>query len=127
MTVFALHILGVFVAGILVVIFNQLASTGCTQLMKRLADADARLAACEGELERAVARWDAMKSSDNLDRALLKRGLAMYYPNPNSQIIKLDASGRPLPGQNSVALARQRSAASATAAVGHAPRRAGRR
>ena len=118
MTVYALHFLGVFAAALVVVIFNQLASTMCTQLMKRVADCDARLAAEEGELERATAMWDAMKSSDNLGRALDKRGLALRYPDPNSQIIRMDVAGRPLPGQNSVAMARQRHGMETTASIG---------
>jgi len=126
MTVYALHSLGVFAAVLLVVIFNQLASTMCKQLARRVADADARLAECEGELERATVQWDAMKSSDNLQRALLKRGLAMRIPDPNTQVVKMDAAGRPHPGQDSVARIRQRSSAGVTAALSQRPRRSAR-
>ena len=74
------------------------------------------LQSAEAELERATARWDAMKSDDNRDRALVKWGLSMHYPKEN-QIVRFDSFGNLEPGQTSVALARARSQNSFSASV----------
>ena len=105
-------LLMLFVMGIL----NLLASSSCDQLTKAMNEGERKLKQCEAELERATARWDAMKSSDNLDRALVKWGISMHYPKEN-QIVRLDAAGNLEPGQTSVALARMRSQNAYSASV----------
>ncbi len=105
-------LLMLFVMGIL----NLLASSSCDQLTKAMNEGENRLKQCEAELERATARWDAMKSDDNLDRALVKWGISMHYPKEN-QIVRLDKDGNLEPGQTSVALARARSQNSFSASV----------
>ncbi len=106
-SVHTMHIGAVMLMLFVMVILNLLASSSCNQLMKRIDEKERRLGKCEAELERSMARWDAMKSTDNLDRALVKWGLAMKVPHPN-QMIRMDSAGRPVAGQTSVALARQR-------------------
>ena len=89
-------------------ILNMLAESTCNQLMKSIGQKDRLLQARQAEYERAKARWEAAKSTDNLDRALNRRGLMMNFAKAN-QIIKVDGTtGKFLPGQRSVALARQR-------------------
>ena len=106
-SVHTMHIGAVMLMLFVMVILNLLASSSCNQLVKIVDQKDKELKSCNEELERTSARWDAMRSSDNLDRALVKRGISMHIPNPN-QIILMDASGHPQPGQTSVALLRQR-------------------
>ena len=109
--------LGAVIAVVFVaVILNVLASSSCNQLVKNLEAKDARLRQCEVDLDRAAAKWDAMRSSENLDQAVCKRGLALYTTDPK-QLIRINANGRALPGQLSVALARERYSNAATAGV----------
>ena len=114
----SMHVGGVLVMFFVMVIVNLLASSSCNQLMKSIGEKERLLAKLEKDRERESARWDAMKTSENLDRALLKFGLSMKYPRPE-QIVLMDARGQPKPGQLSVARAsaRRSSAASRTASV----------
>lgn len=92
-----------------VAILDMLASSSCNQLVKRADAAEKKLQRRVADLESAQARWDAVRSSGNLDRALVKWGLDMRLPAA-TQIVRMDAKGAPLPGQMSVALVRQRNA-----------------
>ncbi len=113
----------VLAAGLIVVIVNLLASSSCNQLMKSIGEKDRILQSKMAELERADARWEAMCSTDNLTRALGRRGLVMTYAKTD-RIIRMDG-GVPQSGQRSVALARQRmqDKASATASASTPSRR----
>ena len=115
-SVHTMHVGEVLLALFVMGIINLLASSTCDQLTKRMNEGEKKLKQCEAEYERAVARWDAMKSSDNLDRALVKWGLSMHYPKEN-QIVRFDSFGNLEPGQTSVALARARSQNSFSASV----------
>ena len=72
------------------------------------------LASERTELEKNIINWDAEKSSVNLDRALVSRGMSMNYPRP-SQVVQMSKSGKVLPGQNSVAILRRKKKDFATA------------
>ena len=98
----------------IVVIFNLMGLSQCSQLMKTINTKEAQLTMWKAELERNVAQWESAKASVNLERALIKRGIAMYYPNPH-QIVRMDANGKPLPSQTSVALLQRRANAFRTA------------
>jgi len=106
-SVHTMHIGAVMLMLFVMVILNQLASSSCNQLMKIVDQKDKELMRCDAELERTSSAWDAMRSSDNLDRALMKFGLSMHIPSAK-QVIHMDESGHPLPSQTSVALLRQR-------------------
>jgi len=126
-SVHTMHIGAVMLMLFVMVILNLLASSSCNQLIKIVDQKEKTLQSCDAELERTSSKWDAMRSSDNLDRALVKWGLSMHSPSAN-QIIRIDASGHPYPGQTSVALLRQRvqggySAQVSTPAGGAARRR----
>ena len=102
-----MHFGAVMVVFVLMVILNLLASSSCGQLRKSIDAKDRIIHARQAELDRSLAHWEATKSTDNLDRALGRRGLVMNYANPN-RVIKIDGAGNLLPGQRSVALAQQR-------------------
>ena len=105
----SMHIGGVLLMFFVMVMVNLLASSSCTQLTKSIREKERQLEKLEKDRERESARWDAMRTSENLDRALLKFGLSMKYPRPE-QIVHMDSRGRPKPGQISVARAARRSA-----------------
>ncbi len=112
----SMHIGAVMVMFFVMVILNLLASSSCNQIMKSIGEKERTLAKLEDERMRESARWDAMKTADNIDRALLKFGLSMRYAKAE-QIVRMDSAGRPKPGQLAVARARKNSSVR-TASVG---------
>ena len=105
----------VMVMAFAMVILNMLASSSCKQLSKTISEKERQLAKLENDQKREQERWDEMKTSERLEAALLKHGLAMRYSKPETQVIRMDKSGRPYSGQISVARARERSKAAQTA------------
>lgn len=95
---------------------NMAASSKCNQLMKQLDGKSRELKRLEAELDRATAAWDAVRSPDSLDRALVRWGISMQAPGAN-QIVRMDAGGRPHPGQTSVAMLRRRAQGALSAVV----------
>ena len=102
----SMHIGAVMVMFFVMVILNLLASSSCNQMMKSIGEKEKTLAKLEDERARESARWDAMKTTDNIDRALLRFGLSMKYARAE-QIVRMDSAGRPKPGQLAVARARK--------------------
>lgn len=120
-SVHTMHIGAIMITFFAMVVLNLMASSSCSQLSKSIADKENVLKHKRIELNRNVVRWEAAKSSSNLERALVKRGMAMYYPRP-SQIVRMDRDGNVLPSQTSVAVLRRRMQDRATASfrgVGH--------
>ncbi len=97
-----------------VVIVNMLASSSCKHLTKTIREKERQIAKLEDARVREEARWDKMKTSENLEAALLKHGLAMKIPRAE-QVVRLRPNGRPYPGQISVAKAAERNRVSNTA------------
>ena len=106
----------VLLASFAMLALNLAASAKCNQLVKQIDDKSKKLKRLEAELDRSTARWDAMRSSDNLDRALVKWGISMRPPSAN-QIVRMNSDGFPHPGQTSVALVRQRTQSAMSASV----------
>ena len=98
----------VMLAAFVMVILNLLANSSCGQLMKSIGEKERVLSGLEDELRRESARWDAMKTTEKLESALLKHGLSMKYPRPE-QVVRMKADGRPYPGQLSVARVEKKS------------------
>jgi hypothetical protein len=113
----SVHIGAVMVMFFVMVILNLLASSSCSQILKSIGEKERTLAKLEDERMRESARWDAMKTADNIDRALLRFGLSMRYARAG-QIVRMDASGRPKPGQLAVARAKKNAANYRTASAG---------
>lgn len=101
-------------SGLVAAILYICASSSCTQLHNRVGEKEKLLERLEAERERESARWEEMKTPERLEQALAKHGLAMRYAKP-SQIVRLRADGRPVPGQLSVAREAQRSRSAVTA------------
>ena len=70
----SMHVGAVMVMFFVMVILNLLASSSCTQILKSIGEKERLLTKLEDERMRESARWDAMKTADNIDRALLKFG-----------------------------------------------------
>lgn len=81
----------------------------CSQQQRALNEKETELKALEEEYAREQVKWDNLTSPKNIDRALLRHGLAMDAPSAG-QIVRMDAKGKPKAGQLSVArLAAERS------------------
>jgi hypothetical protein len=102
------------------VILNILASSSCDHLNGEIGRKERMIEKLEADHLRESARWEAMMTSEKLEAALLRHGLAMSYPK-DSQIVRMKSDGRPYPGQLSVARATQRSGE--TMSAGYRPQR----
>ncbi len=123
-TVHFMHMGAVLMMLFVMVIVNLLASSSCNQLERSYGRKESQLKRLDDDLQRELAHWEAMKTSEGLETALRKHGLSMHYPNA-SQIVRMRADGRPYPGQLSLAKVAQRAKGVATA--GYAARRVKRR
>lgn len=106
-TVNMMHLGAIMLTFFVMVVLNLMASSSCSQLTKIIADKDKQLADSKVELSKNIVRWDSVKSSVNLERALVVRGMSMNYPKSN-QIVRMDERGRVIPSQNSVAVLRRK-------------------
>ena len=79
----------------------------CNELSQEIGKAEKELKKLESDYEREVSSWDELKTPDNLRQALIRHGIDMVQTNPG-QVINMNASGKPMPGQMSVARIRQR-------------------
>lgn len=100
-TVHFMHLGAVLLTLFLMVIFNMVASSRCTQLERTLGQKRKVLERLDEEFERESARWEEMKTSERLEAALVKHGLSMHYPKA-SQIVRMRTNGTPYPGQLSI-------------------------
>ena len=108
------------------VVVNLLADSSCSQLMKSIGAKEAQLKRLNDDCSRESARWEEMTTPDRLEAALKRHGLAMRYANA-AQNIRMNAAGKPEPGQFAVSRREQRShsntAAYRPAAGGSRPKR----
>ena len=73
------------------------------QLGQEIRKCEQKYTALENERVREEARWNEKKTPEKLERAMLQHGILMTYPTAE-QVVRMDANGRPVPGQ--LALAR---------------------
>jgi len=111
-----MQLAAVLVMAFAMAILNRLASSSCKQLTATIREKERQLARLEDEKSRESARWEAMKTSDKLEAALLRNGLKMDYADPVTQVVRLRKDGRPYEGQKSVARAAQRNRTMAASA-----------
>ena len=96
------------------VILNMLAASSCKQLENTIGEKKRQIDSLEDAHKREKANWEKMLTPANLEQALLRHGLAMKFPK-TEQVVRMDAAGRPYPGQRSVARATQRNKAAQSA------------
>lgn len=73
----------------------------CKQLNQEIRKYELKYDGLENARAREALRWDEKKTPEKLEHALLQNGLAMDYPKA-SQVVRLDAKGRVIPGQVSL-------------------------
>ena len=81
----------------------------CTSIAQELQEAEKEYKQLTKESERVAARWTELMAVDRLNDKLTRFGLEMNIPRAD-QVVRLNAAGRPLPGQIAVARARERMA-----------------
>ena len=79
----------------------------CTSIAQELQQVEKEYKQLTKESERVAARWTELMAVDRLDEKLARFGLEMIIQRQD-QVVRLDASGRPLGGQIAVARARER-------------------
>lgn len=72
------------------------------QLGQEIRKYEQKYASLESERVREEARWNAKKTPEKLERAMLQHGILMDYPKAD-QIVRMDIAGRPIPGQLALA------------------------
>ncbi len=88
----------------------------CTSIAQELQEAEKTYKQLSKESERVAARWTELMAVDRLQEKLVRFGLEMNIPRAD-QVVRLNAAGRPLPGQIAVARARERLATANMAQV----------
>ena len=79
----------------------------CTSIAQELQQVEKEYKQLTKEGERVAARWAELMAGSQLDENLARCGLEMKVQEPY-QVVRLNAKGRPLPGQIAVARARER-------------------
>ena len=88
----------------------------CTSIAQELQQVEKEYKQLTKEGERVAARWAELMAGSQLDENLARCGLEMKVQEPY-QVVRLNAAGRPLPGQIAVARAKERLATANMAQV----------
>ena len=88
----------------------------CTSISQELQEAEKTYKQLVKETERVAARWNELMAVDRLQEKLVRFGLEMNIPRAD-QVVRMNAAGRPLPGQIAVVRARERMATANMAQV----------
>ena len=98
------------------VILNLLSSSSCTQLQNTKGALEREIVKLDEARMRESTRWEEMKTTENIEAALLRHGLSMKLPRPD-QSVRLMSDGTPRPGQLSLAKSKMRTGVAALASV----------
>jgi hypothetical protein len=93
---------GVIVMAVTVALIYGFVDSKCVQLGQEIRKHEIKYTTLENERVREAARWDEKKTPEKLERAMLQHGLAMNYATAE-QVVRMDADGRPVAGQISLA------------------------
>jgi len=95
--ILSVPVIGLFVL-VLFVLFGYLAvDNRCNARGQLIRDLEKRYASLEDERIREEAKWNAMKTPDELERRLLQHGIQMVYARPD-QVIRMPALGLAVAG-----------------------------
>ena len=89
------------------VILNLRSSSSGPQLLKQKGEMEREIAKLDDSRMRESTRWEEMKTTENIEAALLRHGLSMHMPRPD-QTVRLLPDGTPRPGQLSLAKSKAR-------------------
>jgi hypothetical protein len=121
----SMGIASLIVSGFIMMMIFFAVNSRCAAITRDIGQKEKELKRLSEELAREKARWNDMKTTDKLKRALVKFGLEMNTPRED-QIVRIGKNGVPVPGQLALAHLRGTSA-SPKSVVAHAqPRKAAR-
>ena len=80
---------------VVMVILNLLSSQSCTHLQNAKGALEREIVKLDEARTRESTRWEEMKTTENIEAALLRHGLLMKLPRPD-QTVRLMADGTPL-------------------------------
>ena len=106
-TVNTAGVVALLVTGFAMVMVYCVLGMRCTSIAQELEAAEKSYKQLSKECERVSARWTEMMAVDRLQEKLTRFGLEMNLPRADQQV-RMNAAGRPLPGQIAVARARER-------------------
>ena len=115
-TVNTAGVVALLVTGFAMVMCYCVLGMRCTSIAQELQAAEKTYKQLSKEGERVAARWTELMAVDRLQDKLVRFGLEMNIPRAD-QVIRLNAAGRPLPGQIAVTRARERLATANMAQV----------
>ena len=115
-TVNTAGVVALLVTGFAIAICYGVLGMRCTSIAQELQEAEKTYRQLAKESERVAARWNELMAVDHLQEKLMRFGLEMNIPRAD-QVVRMNASGRPLPGQIAVARARERLATANMAQV----------
>ena len=115
-TVNTAGVVAVLMTVFLVVMFYCALGMRCTSIARDLQQAEKEYKQLTKEGERVAARWTELMAVDRLQERLVRFGLEMNFWSQD-QVVRLNATGRPLPGQIAVVRARERLATANMAQV----------
>lgn len=107
---------------VVMVILNLLSSQSCTHLQNAKGALEREIVKLDEARTRESTRWEEMKTTENIEAALLRHGLLMKLPRPD-QTVRLMADGTPRPGQLSLAKSKMRTGAMSIASVAPFPKK----
>ena len=96
------------------VILNLLSSQSCKQLENAKGALEREIVKLDEARMRESTRWEEMKTTENIEAALLRHGLSMKLPHAD-QMVRLRPDGTPRPGQISIARSKMRTGVAAAA------------
>lgn len=100
-------VVALLVTGFAMVMCYCVLGMRCTSIAQELQQAEKEYKQLTKEGERVAARWTELMAVKQLEEKLTRFGLEMNLPRAD-QIVRLNASGRPLAGQIAVARAKER-------------------
>jgi len=115
-TVNTAGVVALLVTGFAMVMCYCVLGMRCTSIAQELQAAEKTYKQLSKEGERVAARWTELMAVDRLQDKLVRFGLEMNIPRAD-QVVRLNAAGRPLPGQIAVTRARERLATANMAQV----------
>ena len=93
---------GVIVGGVCVALGWLTIDIKNKQITKEVDDIEREYTKLSKEHEREAKRWKAQMTRENLDAMIARNLLTMRHPNPETQVVYLNATGRTISGQPSV-------------------------
>lgn len=100
------------VSGVTMLMICFSVSAKCSAVSKEIGEAEKMLKSLEGELAREQNHWDSLKTTEGLATALARFGLEMNLAQ-ETQLVRMNGKGVPVPGQMSLARLSRASGASA--------------